>query len=74
VLDPYDDVVVNIGQIHSLSIIHGVILSLEDGNVIIIKLMSNISILHEDKLDGRYCCQHWKNSFTFYNPWSDIES
>ena len=63
-LDIYNGVVANIGQIHSLSTIHGVKLSLEDGNVNTLKVTSNILLPYEDKQDG---CSHLKEkegSFT----------
>jgi len=64
VLYPYDDVSTNIGQIHSLYVIHRVTLIPEDANVNIIKVTSNIPLPYVDKIDGCICLKANEGSFT----------
>ena len=64
-LDPYEGAIAKVGQIHSLSIIHGMTLSLEDANVNILKVATNTPLLiYEDKLDGCKCLKGNEGCFT----------
>ena len=65
VLDPYDGDVVGIGRIHSLSILHGINLKgIEDANVNILKVTSNVPLAYEDKIDGVVCLKEKEGNFT----------
>lgn len=64
ILDLYDGAISGIGGIKSLSVIHGVPLGLEDSNVNFINVTSNIPLLYEDKIDGRFRLKEKEKSFT----------
>ena len=63
ILDPYDGAIARIGRIHSLSMIHGVALGLEDANVNAINVTSNIPLPYEDKIYGCLCLKEKERSF-----------
>ena len=63
ILDPYDGAIAGIGRIHSLSVIHGVALGLEDANVNVINVTSNIPLPYEDKIDGCLRLKEKERSF-----------
>ena len=64
-LDPYDGDVVGIGQIHSLSILHGINLKwTKDANVNILKVTSNVPLTYEDKIDGAISLKEKEGTFT----------
>ena len=64
-LDPLDGDVVGIGQIHSLSTVHGVNLKgTMDANVNILKVTSNIPLVYEDKIDGVVHLKEKEGTFT----------
>ena len=66
-LDSYDDAIVGIGQIHSLSIIHGVKLSgSRDANVNVINVTSNIPFFYKDKIDGSVHLKKKEGRFTWW--------
>ena len=65
VLDPYDNTLVGIGRIHSLSLIHGVNLNGSgDGNVNIIKVTRNILLPYDEKIEGSLLLKEKEGSFT----------
>ena len=66
ILDPYDGVIASIGRIHSLSVIHGVALGLEDENFNVINVTSNIPLPYEDKIDGCLCFKEKERSFIWW--------
>jgi len=64
ILDPYDGAIAGVGRIHSLFVIDGVALSLEDANVNVIKVTSNIPLPHANKFDGCSRLKEMEGSFT----------
>jgi hypothetical protein len=52
ILYPYDSVIIGTGYIQSLSVIHGVPPGLQDANVNVMNVTSNILLAYEDKIDG----------------------
>ena len=66
ILDPYDGVIADIGRIHSLSVIHRVALGLEDANLNVINVTSNIPLMYEDQIDG---CLHLKEKERSFIHW-----
>ena len=63
ILDPYDGDIVGTVRIHSLFVIHGVALGLEDANVNVINVTSNIPLPYEDKIDGCHLLKEKEMSF-----------
>jgi hypothetical protein len=63
ILDPYDSAISGTGYIQSLTVIHGVPLGLEDANVCVMNVTSNIPLAYEDKIDGYECLKQMERSF-----------
>lgn len=64
ILDPYDGAIAGIGRTQSLSAIHEAPLGLEDANVNVINVTTNIPLPFEDKIDGCVRLKEKEKSFT----------